>query len=102
MIRTDLTPSDSSFVNAGKHESKGNFIEVQTRKFKKYLTENVATCTMAANATGIPQKNLTRFKRNLEDDGKLIELYKAQCKATGFPAKYLTCNPELIARAKQA
>jgi hypothetical protein len=101
MLKTNLTPHDSSFVKAGKLKSKDNYHEVQTRKFKKYLIENTATCTMVSNATGIPQKNLTRYKRHLEDEGKLIELFQARCKDTGFPASYLTCNLELIERAKQ-
>jgi hypothetical protein len=102
MISTNITPHDSSFVNAGKQSDKcSKFIEVQTRQFTKYLVDNVATCSMVSKATGIPQKNLTRYKRDLEDAGKLIELFRARCKHTGFPASYLTCNLELIEKAKK-
>lgn len=102
MPRTDLTPQSSSFVIAGEQSDKSNnFIEVQTLKFKKYLVENVATCSMASKATNIPQKCLTRYKRQLENEGKLVELFRAKCKHNGFPASYLTCNPELIERSKK-
>ena len=49
---------------------------------------------MASKATGIPQKNICRYKRDLELAGKLWETEKKHCKATGFKAWYLTTNPD--------
>jgi len=48
---------------------------------------------MIAAATGIPQKNICRYKRDLEKAGKLWELEKKLCKQTGFRAWYLSANP---------
>jgi hypothetical protein len=51
---------------------------------------------MVSFATGIPQKNITRYKRDLEKAGKLFEVEKKLCKQTGFRAWYLTTNPDLF------
>lgn len=47
---------------------------------------------MVAAATGVPQKCITRYKRDLEKAGKLWEVLKAVCKETGFKAYYLTTD----------
>ena len=70
--------------------------ESQKYVFKHYLSENVATCSMVAKQTGIPQKNLTRFKAELEDKGLLKVLFVANCKVTSFKAQYLTCDLDMI------
>ena len=49
---------------------------------------------MVSAATGIPQKNICRYKRDLEKAGRLWEIEKKLCKQTGFKAWYLTTNPE--------
>tara|TARA_B110000240_G_C13475443_1_gene442821 strand:+ start:805 stop:1125 length:321 start_codon:yes stop_codon:yes gene_type:complete len=59
-----------------------------------YLQDNTATVSMVCEATGIPQKNFCRFKRDLEKNGKLWEIEKKYCKKTGFKAWYLTTNQE--------
>lgn len=59
-----------------------------------HLQENIATASMVSEATGIPQKNITRYKRDLEKVGRLWEIEKKHCKKTGFKAWYLTTNPE--------
>lgn len=71
--------------------------ESQKYVFKHYLCKNIATCSMVAKQTGIPQKNLTRFKAELEEKGLLKVLFLAPCKQTGFKAQYLTTNSEIIA-----
>lgn len=68
----------------------------QLRTIFHYLQEHTATASMVAKATGIPQKSICRYKRNLEKDGKLYEVEKKLCKATNFQAWYLTTNPELF------
>ncbi len=49
---------------------------------------------MVADATGIYQKNICRYKRDLEKAGLIWELEKKPCKKTGFKAWYLTTNPD--------
>jgi hypothetical protein len=73
----------------------------QKTKYFDYLKINIATNSMVSEATGIPQKNLTRFKREFEDLGLLYELHKAICKKTKHRATYLTTNPDLIPQSNQ-
>lgn len=58
-----------------------------------FLQENVATASMVSAATGVPQKCICRYKRDLELSGKLWEVEKKLCKHTGFMAWYLTTDP---------
>jgi len=73
-------------------ENKG--FKTQLKTIFQYLQEHIATASMVSAATGIPQKNITRFKRDLEKAGQLWEIEKKLCKQTGFKAWYLTTNPE--------
>ena len=66
----------------------------QLQTIFQYLEENIATASMVSTATGIPQKNICRYKRDLEKAGRLWEIEKKLCKETGFKAWYLTTNPE--------
>lgn len=59
-----------------------------------YLREHIATASMVSAATGVPQKNICRYKRYLERKGCIWELEKKPCKMTGFKAWYLTTNPD--------
>tara|TARA_R110000824_G_scaffold209263_4_gene395065 strand:- start:542 stop:835 length:294 start_codon:yes stop_codon:yes gene_type:complete len=59
----------------------------------RYLQDNIATASMIADATGIPHKNICRYKRDLEKAGRLWEMVEKQCKIIGFLAWYLTTNP---------
>jgi len=61
----------------------------------EYLQFNVATASMTAKATGVPQKNICRYKRELERNGKLLQVIKLPCRETGFKAWYLTTNPTM-------
>lgn len=78
-----------------KRQDKYKGFKTQLETIFYYLTEYVATASMVSEATGIPQKNITRYKRDLEQAGKLWEIEKKECKATGFKAWYLTTNPAL-------
>lgn len=73
----------------------------QKTKYFDYLKTTIATNSMVSDATGIPQKNLTRFKREFEDAGTLSELYKGICKKTKHRATYLTTNPALFPQSNQ-
>ncbi len=47
-----------------------------------YLNKHTATATMVAAATGIPQKNICRYKKDMEQSGILWEVRKDKCKCT--------------------
>lgn len=80
----------------GVEHGKDNHFEAEYRRFRDYLKGNTVTCTMACENLGIRQKNATRYKRDLEENGELIELFVSKCKYTGFQAAYLTTNKEII------
>jgi len=77
-------------------QGKDRVFENQLKTIFHYLTENTATASMVSECTGIPQKNICRFKRDLELSGRLKEIEKKHCKITGFRAWYLTTNPLLF------
>ena len=70
--------------------SKTKKTQLQTILY--YLQEYTATASMISKATGIPQKNICRYKKDLEKKGLLKEVTKRKCKVTGFSAWYLTTN----------
>lgn len=61
-----------------------------------YWEKHIATASMVAEATGIYQKNICRYKRDLEKLGRLWEIEKSTCKKTGFKAWYVTCDPSKV------
>ncbi len=75
-----------------KSQGKSNGFRSQIETIFHYLKENVATASMVEAATGIPQKNITRYKRDLEKQGRLWEVEKKLCRKTGHRAWYLTCD----------
>ena len=89
-------PKIPSLDHLGNDKNKNSNHSAQKRKFSAYLFRHTATCSMVSKAIEVPQKCLTRYKRELEKRGQLVELYKDNCKQTGFTAAYLTCKPELI------
>ena len=56
---------------------------------------------MAANALRITQKNITRYKSNLEKEGRLMVLFTAKCKITNRQADYLTTDSNIISKLKK-
>jgi hypothetical protein len=76
-----------------KEQSEGSTPFNQLQTIFQYLQEHVATASMVADATGIYQKNICRYKRDLEKAGRLWEVEKAICQKTGFRAWYLTTDP---------
>ena len=79
-----LTTKDGYKVNSDTNQLQTIFL---------FLKENIATASMVAEATGIYQKNICRYKRDLEKAGQLWEICKTVCKKTGFKAWYLTTDP---------
>lgn len=68
----------------------------QLKTIFRYLQEHTATASMVESATGVKQKNICRYKKDLEEQGLLYEVEKKLCKVTGFRAWYLTTNPDLF------
>ena len=86
-----------------KSLDQGKFKQFQNQKktIFEYLKSNTATASMVTEFTGIPQKSICRYKRDLEKQGLLYEVIKKHCKFTGFRAWYLTTNPELFPKSNQ-
>lgn len=76
-----------------KRHGKNKQFRNQLQTIFEYLQKNIATASMVSDATGVPQKNLCRYKRDLEKAGRLWEIEKKLCKKTGFRAWYLTTDP---------
>jgi len=67
-------------------------VTTQLSAVVKYLKSNVATASMISEATGIPQKNICRYKRLLQKQGLIREVARDVCEITGCHAWYLTCD----------
>jgi len=76
-------------------QNKGNHQLTELKTIFLYLQDHVCTASMLAEQTGIKQKNICRYKRDLEQSGRLWEIKKDICQLTGFKAWYLTTNPDL-------
>lgn len=81
---------------SGRMRSKDSYFFNEKKQFFNYLQKNTATASMAADALNIPQKNITRYKRQLEKVGKLKEVCKTICRKTKRRAAYLTTNSNLL------
>lgn len=87
----NTTPGISLKIESDKDKNSSNQLQVVFH----YLKENIATASMVSYETGVPQKNITRYKRDLEKADLLWEIEKKECQHTGFKAWYLTTNPAL-------
>lgn len=85
-----------SLTVQGVEQGKNTNFEAELRLFHEFLKNNTATCTMVCETLGIRQKNATRYKRNLEENGQLIEVFTAPCKYTKRLAAYLSTNPNIV------
>lgn len=90
MRKTNPSPQ-TPLSNSGKNEDKTRQNQLQT--IFQYLQKHVATASSVAKETGIPQKNICRYKRDMEKAGHLWEVKKDRCRITGFKAWYLTTDP---------
>ena len=89
MENTNNNPNAFQHKRQGK--DKGFNTQLQTIFY--FLQDHVATASMVSADTGVPQKCITRYKRDLEKAGRLWEIEKKLYKKTGFKAWYLTTNP---------
>ena len=90
MIDHNNTPDLNKHYEISKPQS-------QLQTIFQYLITNVATASMVSESTGIPQKNITRYKRDLELNNMLWEIEKKICQKTGFKAWYLTTDKNKVA-----
>lgn len=88
VLSTNITAIHSRHVN-------------QIKVVYEYLQIRAATASMISKATGVPHKNICRYKRLLERSGKLSQLVRSKCKLTGSKAWYLTTNPRMVKFNKQ-
>ena len=84
-----------------KRQAQDTYFENQLKTIFQYLQNHIATASMITEATGVPQKNICRYKRDLEKAGKLWEVEKKKCKATGFKAWYLTTDHNYSPKSNQ-
>jgi len=84
-----------------KSNNRFRYFESELQLLFQYLQNHIATASMITEATGIPQKNICRYKRQLEKAGKLWEVEKKKCRETGFEAWYITTNPTYVSSSKQ-
>lgn len=82
----------NSPIHKGQYEDRGHTTQLQT--IFHFLHQNVATVSMVSIATGIPPRNVCRYKRDLEKANRLWEIDKRPCEKTGHKAWYLTTDPE--------
>ncbi len=75
---------------------KGKHFQKEKETIFLFLQDHVATAAMSSKATGIPHKNICRYKRDLEKAKVLFEVHKKLCRVTGFMAWYLTTNIKLV------
>jgi hypothetical protein len=83
-------------VKSSNSESEDKIFKAQKKVFYEYLLDKIATASMVTEATGIPQKSITRYKREFEDLGLLIEVEEKPCKHTKHKAWYITTNKALF------
>ncbi len=85
--------SNSPLKSSGGDKGKTSTRITQIKTIFDFLQHEVATASMVTAATGVPQKCITRYKRDLEKSGRLWEVKRTYCKETGFMAWYLTTDP---------
>ena len=88
-------PNSTPVVNIETKLGKDNVRLPQMQIFYDFLHKKTATYSMVSESTGLRQKNCTRYKRKLEKNGYLWEVYDGKCRVTGLKAAYLTTNPSL-------
>lgn len=85
----------------GVNQIQESFLIAQKKRVFEYLSDKIATATMVSNTLGIPQKNITRYKRDLEEEGKLREVFKTTCPITRHLACYITTDKTKFPISKQ-
>lgn len=89
--------TETTLLSSDKDSSSAN----QLQTIFHYLKNHIATASMVTDATGVPQKCVTRYKRDLEKADMLWEIEKKNCQKTGFKAWYITCDPSKTPKSSQ-
>lgn len=84
-----------------KDKDENNSTSTQLQTIFHFLRTRIATGSMVSKATGVPQKNFCRYKRDLEKAGKLAEVKKGICEVTRFRAWYVTTDERMFPAKKQ-
>jgi hypothetical protein len=95
------TTNTQSLNNDNFRQGEVKQFRTQLQTIFEYLKENTATASMVTEYTGVPQKSICRYKRDLEKQNLLYEVEKKLCKVTNFRAWYLTTNPDLFPKSNQ-
>ncbi len=80
----------------GTRQHKTKQFQSEKQAVLDYLHHNIATSSETATALNIWIPSMCRHKRQLEKAGLLVVVGKCSCPITGFPAKLLSTNPEII------
>lgn len=89
--------SSTRQIEAPQFNKRTTCFGTQLQTVINYLESHTATASMVSEATGIPQKNICRYKRELEKNQRLWEVELGRCLKTGYLAWYLTTNPNKAA-----
>ncbi len=68
--------------------------ESQRTRFYNFLTDKVASCTDACVVLDIPQKNLTRYKKEFEAAGLLQAVKVVKCPHTRKWVQGISTDPD--------
>lgn len=93
---TDAT--DNAYLqneDTKKSTSKKRFIN-EAKLFYQFLKQKPCTCSEVAEALKIKQKNLTRYKRQLQKKQQLAVLNSVRCPITGFMAQLISTDEKLF------
>jgi len=85
--------NNTQHTPGSKKQNKDTHFRTQKQIVFQYLQEHTATASMVTEATKILQKNICRYKRDLEKAGRLWQVRRVACKETGCKAWYLTTDP---------
>jgi hypothetical protein len=96
-----MSKKNNSLNSFGDDRGKFKQYSTQLKTIFEFLKTCTATASMVAKITGIPQKSICRYKRDLEQRGLLKEVAKKPCEVTTSKAWYLTTNPDLFPISNQ-
>lgn len=85
--------NNSNHPSGSGQPHRSLFFHNEKQTILEYLREHTVTASMLSEMTGIKQKNICRYKRDLEKGNLLWETEKRKCKITGCYAWYLTTDP---------
>lgn len=73
----------------------------ELKAVKDFLSHKVATLYMVSYESGIMLPQVCLYKQELEQNDKLIILYRDECELTGYNTGYYTSDPKLVSYFKR-